>query len=107
MFKQQEIILEAAPGLAATLKKYQWESSPKNWLELAEAKSQNFSVILPFVGAFSAGKSTLLNALIGTPLFPTNIDVASRTIIWSLVKQVRVCLMPLFHRLHRRTALER
>ena len=74
MFKQQEIILKAAPGLTATLEKYQWESSPKNWLELAEAKSQNFSVILPFVGAFSAGKSTLLNALIGTPLFPTNID---------------------------------
>ena len=33
--------------------------------------------------------------------------VASRTIIWSLVKQMRVCLIPLFHRLHRRTALER
>ena len=33
--------------------------------------------------------------------------VASRTIIWSLVKQVRVCVMPLFHGLHRRTALER
>ena len=39
----------------------------------------------------------------------SNIDllVASRTIIWSLVKQMRVCLIPLFHRLHRRTALER
>ena len=35
------------------------------------------------------------------------LDVASRTIIWSLVKQVRVGLVPLFHRLHRRTALER
>ncbi len=35
------------------------------------------------------------------------LDVASRTIIWSLVKQMRVCLIPLFHRLHRRTALER
>ena len=35
------------------------------------------------------------------------IFVASRTIIWSLVKQVRVGLVPLFHRLHRRTALER
>ncbi len=35
------------------------------------------------------------------------IGVASRTIIWSLVKQMRVCLIPLFHRLHRRTALER
>ena len=35
------------------------------------------------------------------------LGVASRTIIWSLVKQMRVCLIPLFHRLHRRTALER
>ena len=33
--------------------------------------------------------------------------VASRTIIWSLVKQVRVGLVPIFHGLHRRTALER
>ena len=35
------------------------------------------------------------------------VGVASRTIIWSLEKQVRVGLVPLFHRLHRRTALER
>ena len=35
------------------------------------------------------------------------IIVASRTIIWSLVKQVRVGLVPIFHGLHRRTALER
>ena len=35
------------------------------------------------------------------------LDVASRTIIWSLVKQVRVGLVPIFHGLHRRTALER
>ena len=35
------------------------------------------------------------------------LTVASRTIIWSLVKQMRVCLIPLFHGLHRRTALER
>ena len=33
--------------------------------------------------------------------------VASRTIIWSLVKQMWVRCVPLFHRLHRRLALER
>lgn len=38
---------------------------------------------------------------------PSWLAVASRTIIWSLEKQVRVGLVPLFHRLHRRTALER
>lgn len=35
------------------------------------------------------------------------LSVASRTIIWSLVKQMRVCLVPIFHGLDRRTALER
>ena len=35
------------------------------------------------------------------------LNVASRTIIWSLVKQMRVRLIPLFHGLHGRTALER
>ena len=74
MFKQQEIILEYAPNLQRILKNYQWKSTPENWLEIAQEKSRNFSVILPFVGAFSAGKSTLLNAVIEAPLFPTNID---------------------------------
>ncbi|WP_306603355.1 dynamin family protein [Azonexus sp.] len=74
MFKQQKIILEYVPNLQRILKKYQWKSTPENWLEVAQEKSRNFSVILPFVGAFSAGKSTLLNALIETHLFPTNID---------------------------------
>ncbi len=41
------------------------------------------------------------------PVEKKYLSVASRTIIWSLVKQMRVCLIPLFHRLHRRTALER
>ena len=35
------------------------------------------------------------------------VDVTSRTIIWPLVKKMRMRLMPLFHGLHRRTALER
>ena len=36
-----------------------------------------------------------------------SVIVTSRTIIWPLVKKMRVRLMPLFHGLHRRTALER
>ena len=75
MFKQQEIILDAAPGLRDLLQQYAWQSAPDNWLELAEEKSRDFVVILPFVGAFSAGKSTLINALVGERrLFATNID---------------------------------
>ena len=42
-----------------------------------------------------------------SPASAGELPVASRTIIWSLVKQVRVGVMPLFHGLHRRTALER
>jgi hypothetical protein len=45
--------------------------------------------------------------LIADRIADHGLDVASRTIIWSLVKQVRVRLIPLFHGLHRRTALER
>ncbi len=74
MFKQQQKILQSAPKLHEIIKNYQWKSSPENWLQLAEEKSQNFSVVLPFVGAFSAGKSSLLNALVGERLFLTNID---------------------------------
>ncbi len=34
------------------------------------------------------------------------IAVASRTIIWSLIEQLRVSLMPLFHGLHRCFAVQ-
>lgn len=74
MFKQQEIILSAMPALREILGRYQWKSSPENWLELAEGESRQFIVTLPLVGAFSAGKSTLINALIGEAIFSTNID---------------------------------
>ena len=37
----------------------------------------------------------------------SKLSVASRTIIWPLVKQVRALLVPLFHGLHWRLALER
>lgn len=74
MFKQQEIILNASPVLRGVLEQHSWKSSPENWLELAEKESRQFMVTLPLVGAFSAGKSTLINALIGESLFSTNID---------------------------------
>ena len=34
------------------------------------------------------------------------LSVASRTIIWSLIEQLRVSLMPLFHGLHRCFAVQ-
>ena len=74
MFKQQEVILNARSTIQSILAKYQWKTSPANWLDVAEQESRHFIVTLPFVGAFSAGKSSLINALIGESLFSTNID---------------------------------
>ena len=51
-----------------------------------------------YVEPFCGGAAVAIELLLG---------VASRTIIWSLVKQMRVRLIPLFHGLHGRTALER
>ena len=41
-----------------------------------------------------------------TALRQGGIAVASRTIIWSLIEQLRVSLMPLFHGLHRCFAVQ-
>ena len=40
------------------------------------------------------------------PMHPGWVDVASRTIIWSLMKQIRPLLVPLLHGLHRRLAAQ-
>lgn len=74
MFQKQQIILESTPAIRELLSRYQWQTEPANWLDSAEDKSREFVVPVPLVGAFSAGKSSLINALIGSPVFSTNID---------------------------------
>lgn len=74
MFQQQQIILESTPAIRELVSRYQWQTEPANWLDSAEEKSREFVVPVPLVGAFSAGKSSLINALIGSPVFSTNID---------------------------------
>lgn len=74
MFQQQQIILESTPAIRELVSRYQWQTEPANWLDSAEDKSREFVVPVPLVGAFSAGKSSLINALIGSPVFSTNID---------------------------------
>ncbi len=74
MFRQQKIILESIPALRDVLSRYQWKSEPANWLAVAEENSRQFIVTVPLVGAFSSGKSSIINALIGQPLFSVNID---------------------------------
>jgi|GEM_PF-3072150 len=56
-------------------------------------------VIADFVQTFSRLKNVEL-------LVTAELDVASRTIIRTLVKQMRVRLVPFFHGLHRRLALQ-
>ena len=74
MFEQQKLILESIDDLQGILSNYSWKAAPENWLEIAGQESRRFIVTLPFVGAFSAGKSTLINTLFGESLLKINID---------------------------------
>ena len=75
MFKQQTNIQQAIPAIRAVVARYpSWHAQPADWLDAAQAQAQQFVVPVPLVGAFSAGKSTLINAVIGSPLLSTNID---------------------------------
>lgn len=75
MFKQQTTIQHAIPAIRAVVARYpSWHAQPADWLDAAQAQAQQFVVPVPLVGAFSAGKSTLINAVIGSPLLSTNID---------------------------------
>lgn len=75
MFKQQHIIQKAISNLSPIVARYpSWHVEPNNWLEVAEKQANQFVVPVPLVGAFSSGKSSLINAVIGSPLLSTNID---------------------------------
>jgi len=75
MFKRQAILQQAVPSIRAVVARYpSWQAQPADWLDTAQTQAQQFVVPVPLVGAFSAGKSTLINAVIGSPLLSTNID---------------------------------
>ena len=69
----------------------------------------NFGTVQEAVAALEKEPFTIVSDNVPgeNRLTTLHLSVASRTIIWSLVKQVRVGLVPIFHGLHRRTALER
>lgn len=75
MFKQQKIIQKTISNLRPIIARYtSWHVEPINWLEMAEKQANQFVVPVPLVGAFSSGKSSLINAVIGSPLLSVNID---------------------------------
>ncbi len=75
MFKQQTTIQQAIPAIRAVVARYpSWHAQPTDWLDAAQAQAQQFVVPVPLVGAFSAGKSTLINAVIGWKLLAAEID---------------------------------
>ncbi|MDD4913911.1 MAG: dynamin family protein [Methylococcales bacterium] len=70
MFPKQHLILQNIASIR--------DLTAKNQLPLAalaaiERDALNFVVKFPLIGAFSSGKSSLLNALLGKPLFAINI----------------------------------
>lgn len=70
MFRQQAVILEALPALKVLFNSYERPTDELAWIEAA---ARDFVVRVPLVGAFSSGKSSLLNAFVEQPLFATDI----------------------------------
>lgn len=74
MFKHQQILIQNLPEIQNLYEQYQLDSS--KFQELTQ-KSKNFKVRIPLIGAFSAGKSSLINALLAQKLLAVEIDPAS------------------------------
>jgi len=68
------VLLDLTPQLLSLWTKYDFPAEAlKKWADELET----FSVRLPLVGSFSAGKSTLLNNLLGERIFAVAIDPAT------------------------------
>lgn len=74
MFQQQQTLIQDLPKIQNLYEKYQLDSN--KFQELTK-NSQNFKVRIPLIGAFSAGKSSLINALLAQKLLAVEIDPAS------------------------------
>ena len=71
MFKNQ-LLLQNYVGITRNLIKIY--NQPVEWIESIDTASHDFVVRLPLLGAFSSGKSSLINALVQKDLFATSID---------------------------------
>lgn len=74
MFKTQQYIQTQIPELEILSKKY--DLSSEQFIQL-KLKVENFKVRVPLIGAFSAGKSSLINTLIEKKMLCVEIDPAS------------------------------
>lgn len=71
MFEKQKQIIEFFPEIEAIVSDNRLS---REWIEPLLQQTKDFKVRFPLVGAFSSGKSSLLNAFIGEPIFATSID---------------------------------
>jgi GTPase SAR1 family protein len=71
MFSSQQALLESIPTLHALLLKH---DRPSDWLEYQGSIAEHFSVRVPLLGAFSAGKSTLLNTWLDETIFNAGLE---------------------------------
>lgn len=71
MFKKQKLTIDSLSELKPIISEY---GLNVEWISPILQHSLNFKVRFPLVGAFSSGKSSLLNALIGESVFATSID---------------------------------
>jgi GTP-binding protein EngB required for normal cell division len=75
MFPQQTSLLQALPVVNEVAQRYKsWVAPSTDWLDIAQKNASHFVVPVPLIGAFSAGKSSLINAVIGQPMLSTAID---------------------------------
>lgn len=69
MFQKQSLILQRLASIRDLTEKHQLPVA----LDAIEQDCRQFVVRFPLIGGFSSGKSSLLNALIGRPVFATGV----------------------------------
>jgi GTP-binding protein EngB required for normal cell division len=88
MFQLQQAIEQAYPTLLSWWQVY---ALPLDQLNQLQTNSQHFIMRVPLVGSFSAGKSTLLNTLLGEKLLAVDIDpVSALAVEFSYATQERI-----------------
>lgn len=74
MFALQQAIQQAQPQLSDWWQRY---ALPSSEIEMLLAENQSFIMRVPLIGAFSAGKSSLINTMLKDKLLVVDIDPAS------------------------------